>query len=253
VSRRLLMLVKASSHIGRMLSRSAGGSALVVVFLLATLLETGCAASSGDQQALEDQQQQNEELQQKVEELEKQQEQEKQEDLQKQIDDLEAQQEEQSQQDNETQQPQVVVENRPASAAPSGVVVVSPDVVTDTDLEASALDAAVGYYQAVEAGDYTYTYNALSSADQSNYTYDQWLYANNTLDSASAEFEVFRALVDTPNTAIVEGYEHVADVGLSIYYPDGSLSTRYTFFVYEGGVWKHWLTNEEMSVFNSVL
>jgi TolA-binding protein len=247
VSRRLLVLVKASSHIRRMLSRRAGRSALVVVFLPATLLVAGCAASSGDQQALEDQQQQNEELQQKVDELEKQQEEAKQEDLQKQIDDLEAQQEEQP------QQPQVVVENRPASAAPSGVVVVSPDVVADTDLETSALDAAISYYQAVEVGDYTYTYNALSSADQSNYTYDQWLYANNTLDSAAAEFEVFRALVDSPNTAIVDGYEHVADVGLSIYYPDGSLGTRYTFFVYEGGVWKHWLTDEEMSVFNSVL
>jgi cell division protein FtsB len=231
VSRRLLVLVKASSHIRRMLSRRAGRSALVVVFLPATLLVAGCAASSGDQQALEDQQQ-NEELQQKVDELEKQQEEAKQEDLQKQIDDLEAQQEEQP------QQPQVVV---------------SPDVVADTDLETSALDAAISYYQAVEVGDYTYTYNALSSADQSNYTYDQWLYANNTLDSAAAEFEVFRALVDSPNTAIVDGYEHVADVGLSIYYPDGSLGTRYTLFVYEGGVWKHWLTDEEMSVFNSVL
>lgn len=248
MSSRLLVLVKASSHIRRILVRSTGRSALAVMFLPVILLVAGCAAPSGGQQALEEQE--NKDLQEKVEELEKQQEQAKQEDLQQQIDELKAQQEDEAQQE---EQPQVVVANRPASAAPSGVVVVSPDVVTDTGLEASALDAAVSYYQAVEAGDYTYTYNALSSADQSNYTYDQWLYANNSLDSAAAEFEVFRALVDSPNTAIVDGYEHVADVGLSIYYPDGSVGTRYTFFVYEGGAWKHWLTDEEMSVFNSVL
>jgi TolA-binding protein len=160
VSRRLLVLVKASSHIRRMLSRRAGRSALVVVFLPATLLVAGCAASSGDQQALEDQQQ-NEELQQKVDELEKQQEEAKQEDLQKQIDDLEAQQEEQP------QQPQVVVENRPASAAPSGVVVVSPDVVADTDLATAALDAAISYYQAVEVGDYAYRTSRISPVSPS--------------------------------------------------------------------------------------
>src|SRR5215210_317123 len=204
----------------------------VLAVVLAMLIVAGCSQSPGSQQAFEDQQQ-NEELQQKVDELEKQQEQQKQEDLQKQIDDLKAQQDEQSKQG---QQPQVVVQNSPASAAPEGVVVVSPDIVANTDLEAAALDAAISYYQAVEVGDYTYTYSALSSADQNNYTYDQWLYANNSLDSAAAEFEVFRTMVDSPNTAIVEGYEHVADVGASIYYPDGSLSTRYTFFVYEGRV-----------------
>jgi outer membrane murein-binding lipoprotein Lpp len=221
----------------------------VLAAVLAMLLVAGCSRSPESQQALEEQQQ-NMELQQKVDELEKQEEEAKEEELQKQIDDLKAQQDKQSRQN---QQPQVVVQNGPASAAPEGVVVVSPDIVADTDLEASALDAAISYYQAVEVGDYTYTYSALSSADQSNYAYDQWLYANNSLDSAAAEFEVFRALVDSPNTAIVEGYEHVADVGASIYYPDGSLSTRYTFFVYEGGVWKHWLTNEEMGIFNSAL
>jgi glutaredoxin len=237
--------MKALSNSQRIQRRSANRGSLltvaVIVALLALLLTAGCAQSPPAQQAMEDQQQQNEELQ-------------------KQVDQLKKEQEEQAKkQEEQNQKPQIVIENNENIAtapaqAPEGVVAVSPDVSTSTDLESGALNAAANYYAAVEAGDYTYTYDALSAANQGYYTYDEWQNANTALDSAASEFEVFRALVDSPNTAMVEGgYPHVADVGVTIYYPDGSTGTRYTFFVYEGGVWKHWLTSGETELFDSVL
>jgi type II secretory pathway component PulJ len=236
--------MKALSNSQRKQRRNANRSyllsAAVIVALLALLLTAGCAQSPPEQQPMEDQQQQNEELQ-------------------KQIDQLKKEQEDQAKkQEEQNQEPQIVIENNenmataPAQAG-EGVVAVSPDVSTSTDLESGALNATVNYYAAVEAGDYTYTYDALSAADQRYYTYDEWQYANTALDSAASKFEVFRALVDSPNTAIVDGYPHVADVGVTINYSDGSTGTRYTFFVYEGGMWKHWLTSEETELFDSVL
>lgn len=241
-------LRRCAGHLVRQIAR--------VAFLLGVLFAAACAVQPSEDQSAKEEQQSNreKELQQRVDELER----EKDEDLQRQIDELEAQQEEaQRQEKTQQEEAKVVVENAESgedpTVAPEGVVVISPDIVTNTDLEGSALAAAVGYYRAVELGDYTYTYNALSLADQDNYTYDQWLYANDVVDSAAAEFEVFRALVDSPNTAGVTGYPHVADVGLTVFYPDGSLDTRYTYFVYEGGVWKHWLTAEEEGIFDSAL
>ncbi len=201
----------------------------------------GCAWFSGTEQAVKDQQQQNKDLQQKLDELTRQQEQEK---LQQQIDELKEEQEEQKEQEKQNQEPPVVVVG---TSAPEGQVVISPQATyAGTDQEAAALKAAIAYYEAAERGDYTYTYNALTRADQRKYSRTQWVRANGQLDTAAGEYVVFSVEETSGNR------NHVR-VGLTVSLPDGSSSNRYTDFIYERGAWRHSLTREEYELFDSVL
>lgn len=246
---------------------------VLIVLGTALFFGTGCGQSSdqgqqsSDQsQALEEEQQKNEELQ---EELEAQQEEEaqreeaaKQEEMQQEIEDLEqkvAEQASEPQQADEQQsdpQPDVVIESNsdwtaPPSQAPQGVVVVSPDynVGAVTTEEAQVIDAAIGYYQTVEIGDYYTTHSLLSTDDQALYPVDAWVAANTTLDSAAGEFIVTDAYPEDIGT----GYPAYA-VTVAVYLTDGSSSYRKTYFTDEGnGYWAHWLTDEEMNLFNSAL
>lgn len=241
--------MKASTNIQQIPRTSVGRgaqvpvlTALLLAAVLAILLAAGCAESPGAQQAVEDEQQ-NEELQQRLDELEEQQD----EELQQRVDELEEQEEQAAEQQNE--QPQVVFEDNRGigTAAPEGRVVIVPDATyAGTTQEASALEAAIAYYEAAERGDYTYTYNALHSADQEKYSYDEWLYANEELDSAAGEFEIFLVEESSGSAAQVR-------VGLTVYLADGSSSDRFTYFYYENGAWRHYLTMEEYEVFDSVL
>jgi hypothetical protein len=252
---------------------------VLVVLGTALIFGTGCGQgsdqgqqSSEQAQALEEEQQKNEELQ---EELEAQQEEEarqeeaaKQEELEQQIEDLEQQVEEQESepQEGEPQQtdepesgsdsPDVAIESNsdwtaPPSQAPQGVVVVAPDydVGAVTTEEAEVLDAAIGYYQYVEIGDYYATHSLLSTDDQALYPVDAWVSANTTLDSEAGEFVVTDAYPEDIGT----GYPAYA-VTVAVYLTDGSSSLRKTYFTDEGnGYWAHWLTQEEMNLFNSAL
>ena len=217
---------------------------------------------------MEEEQQKNKELQ---EELEAQQEEEareeeaaKQGELEQQIEDLEQKVEEQESEPKETgepeqqsePQPDVVIESNsdwtaPPSQAPQGVVVVSPDynVGAVSTEEAEVLDAAIGYYQYVEIGDYYATHGLLSTDDQTLYPVDSWVAANTTLDSEAGEFVVTDAYPEDIGT----GYPAYA-VTVVVYLTDGSSSLRKTYFTNEGnGYWAHWLTQEEMNLFNSAL
>jgi hypothetical protein len=208
--------------------------------VLAILLAAGCAQSQGTQQAL-DQQQQNKELQKEVDKLQKQ----KQEDLQRQIDELKKQNEQAQQ-----QQPQVVVENNETNTggnpAPEGVVVTAPNYSSSGGEAANVLSAAKAYYQAAEVGNYNYTYNRLSTSDQSRYTYDQWVSANNALDSAASEFVIYDVSPES-------GRDYYF-VSLTVSPADGSSFDRTTEFTYEPGRgWVHSLTSEEHDMFESNL
>ena len=253
---------------------------MLVVLGTALIFGTGCGQgsdqgqqSSEQAQALEEEQQKNKELQ---EELEAQQEEEarqeeaaKQEELEQQIEDLEQKVEDQesepqegeTQQADETEQqsepqPDVVIESNsdwtaPPSQAPQGVVVVSPDynVGAVTTEEAEVLDAAIGYYQYVEIGDYYATHSLLSVDDQALYPVDTWVAANTTLDSEAGEFVVTDAYPEDIGT----GYPSYA-VTVAVYLTDGSSSLRKTYFTNEGnGYWAHWLTQEEMNLFNGAV
>ena len=139
----------------------------------------------------------------------------------------------------------------PPSQAPQGVVVVSPDynVGAVTTEEAEVLDAAIGYYQYVEIGDYYATHSLLSADDQALYPLDTWVAANTTLDSEAGEFVVTDAYPEDIGT----GYPSYA-VTVAVYLTDGSSSLRKTYFTNEGnGYWAHWLTQEEMNLFNGAL
>ncbi len=78
---------------------------------------------------------------------------------------------------------------------------------------------------------------------------DTWVSANTTLDSEAGEFVVTDAYPEDIGT----GYPAYA-VTVAVYLTDGSSSLRKTYFTDEGnGYWAHWLTQEEMNLFNSAL
>jgi hypothetical protein len=109
------------------------------------------------------------------------------------------------------------------------------------------IDAANNYYQYAESGDYSTTYDLLSSGYQDYYTQDEWVRANTILDSAAAEFDVTGAYLD--------------DIGLGVptyavtvtVYADGSSFERTTYFVYEADHWAHYLSKEEVDSFDGAL
>ena len=73
--------------------------------------------------------------------------------------------------------------------------------------------------------------------------------SNTNLDSAAGEFVVTGAY-----PADVGNYSPTYAVTLSVYLPDGSSFDRTTYFTDEGnGYWAHWLSQEEMDLFNGAL
>ena len=249
---------------------------LGVLIVLITVLSfgTGCGQSSDQSQALEEQQQENEELQRRLDAQEKEQEeavrqqeaaereelQRENEELQKELEAQEEEQEESESQESEPQEsepepesdsPDVVIETAPPSQAPQGVVAVSPDydVQAVTTEEAEAINAAIAYYQEVEVGDYYATHSLLSEYDKTYFPVDTWVQANTVLDSAAGEFVVTDAYPED----LGNGSPAYA-VTVAVYLTDGSSSYRTTYFTDEGnGYWAHWLSDEEMDLFNSAL
>jgi hypothetical protein len=182
-------------------------------------------------------------------------------DLEKQVNDLQKQVDNQKQDnqqsdgkasDSSSVSPDVGIENSSVSPsqAPEGVVVVAPDFNTSaaTAEEASAINGAIAYYQAAEVGDYYTTYSLLSYEDQSNYSEDYWVQANTILDSAAGEFVVTDAYPED----VGNGYSTYA-VLVTVYMADGSSFNRQTYFTNEGGYWGHYLSDEEMNMFNNAL
>jgi hypothetical protein len=183
---------KASSAMTKAIMVMAG-LLLLVGLTLAGLFALGYmqqqqAAQDKAGQALQEQRQANEDLQKQLEDVQAKQDAQEKADLQKQIDQLKS--------DRQTHQPVVIENNENVTAQPSqagpGTVGVSPDFnsgALDTSGQ-GVLNAAVGYYQAAEVGDYETTWNMLSFEDQANYPLSDWIYANTQLDTQAAEFVV---------------------------------------------------------------
>ena len=253
----------------------------LVVLVAALSLGAGCGqGSSGQSQELEQQQQENEELRKEIEaqkeaqeKAEEQAEAEERSEMQQENEALKEEnerlQEENEQQEGGSQDPDgqdpegsgsgspdvIIQSNEDWTAAPSeapeGVVVVSPDynVQAVGTEEAYAIDAAIAYYQAVEIGDYYTTHSLLSVEDQNLYPVDAWVQANTNLDSAAGEFVVTGAYPDS-----VGNFSPTYAVTVAVYLPDGSTIDRTTYFTDEGnGYWAHWLSNEEMAMFDGAL
>jgi len=104
----------------------------------------------------------------------------------------------------------------------------------------SALAAAQDYYAAAATGNYHYTYNALSSYAQSQFTEHEWVANNVALGSDTAKYSIDSVRMVGAKTA---------EVHLTVISADGSSSERTTQFVLENGSWKHELTQAEYDLF----
>ena len=123
------------------------------------------------------------------------------------------------------------------------------DTAAATAEEAEVINAAIEYYQYAEVGDYYSTYFLLSYEDQDYYTEDQWVAANNALDSAAGEFVVTDAYPDDLGLGVP-----TYAVTVTVYLPDGSSFNRTTYFVDEdAGFWAHYLSEEEVGMFDDAL
>jgi hypothetical protein len=110
--------------------------------------------------------------------------------------------------------------------------------------EEQALEAAQDYFAAAAAGNYNYTYDALSSASRSQLTEEEWVDANTALGSDAGIYRIDSINVVDDSTVVVY---------LTITSPDGSTSERITQFILENGSWKHALTQEEYALFAGAL
>jgi hypothetical protein len=240
---------------------------VLAVLFLSLMFATGCNFGSGQEQALEEQKQKNEELQKQLDEQKEKEarrkekeEQARQEELEQQVKDLQEKVEKQEEQNQESDSSgdspsdtsDEVIENSDTSPdqATEGIVVVSSDFNTSaaTAEEAEVINAAIEYYQYAEIGDYDTTYNLLSYDDQSYYTRDEWVASNTTLDSAAGEFVVTDAYPDDLGLGVP-----TYAVTVVVYAGDGSSFNRTTYFVNEGGYWAHYLSTEEVGMFDDAL
>jgi hypothetical protein len=250
--------------------KARGLIGVLAVLVLSLVFAVGCnLLGSNQEQALEEQKQKNEELQKQLEEQQEKEarrkereEEARQKELEQQVKDLqekvEGQEKEQDQQqetpdDSSGDSTGGDIQNSDTtpSQANEGIVVVSSDFNTAaaTAEEAEVINAAIEYYQYAEVGDYYSTYFLLSYEDQNYYTEDQWVAANNALDSAAGEFVVTDAYPDDLGLGVP-----TYAVTVTVYLPDGSSFNRTTYFVDEGaGFWAHYLSEEEVGMFDNAL
>jgi hypothetical protein len=246
--------------------RMRGLVGVLAVLVLSLVFATGC--NLGSDQALEEQKQKNEELQKHLDEQKEKEarrkekeEEARQEELEQQVKDLqekvEKQEKEQQNQEsgssgdssNDASDEGIENSDTSPSHATEGIVVVSSDFNTAaaTADEAEVINAAIDYYQYAEIGDYDTTYNLLSYEDQSYYTRDEWVASNTALDSAAGEFVVTDAYPDDLGLGVP-----TYAVTVTVYTPNGSFN-RTTYFVNEGGYWAHYLSTEEVGMFDDAL
>jgi hypothetical protein len=134
----------------------------------------------------------------------------------------------------------------PASHATTLSPSASPAAAASAEEEA-VIYAAIDYYRYAESGDYSTTYDLLSSEDRAYYTQEEWVTANTVLDSAAAEYRVTDAYPDDLGLG-VPTYAVTVTV-----YGDGSSFNRTTYFIYEAGYWAHYLSEEEIDTFDGAL
>ncbi len=112
------------------------------------------------------------------------------------------------------------------------------------EIEAEAQAAAEEYYQAAGVGEWGYTYERLDAETQSYFTKEEWFLKNQWFaDNGSVIYHIESVeRLGTSSGVVVE-------VTLRLTYGDGSSSPRTTYFVLEGGEWKHAFGQEEYDLF----
>jgi hypothetical protein len=112
------------------------------------------------------------------------------------------------------------------------------------DLENRFRGAVEDYYWAVDREDWAYTYEHLDSQTKAMFTEEEWGLKNQWfadiegLDLATMEVQLNGAPSDP-----------VVSVTVNRTFKDGTSFTRNTYFVAEGGTWKHRLGEEEIGSF----
>ena len=182
------------------------------VFLLAlmasALLMTGCSEPNATQQAAPEQEK-------KVVKVNEGMSKEEEEKLNERLAELEEKLEEEPQQEPKQEPPQKP-KQEPVTQEGS-----EPEQAAES-AEDQALEAAQDYYAAAAAGDYNYTYDALTSAAQGQFSEEEWVSANTALGSDAGTYSI-------DSTNMVDA--STADVYLTITSADGSSSERFTQFV----------------------
>jgi hypothetical protein len=100
-------------------------------------------------------------------------------------------------------------------------------------------DDVKAYYAAAASGDYGYTYEHLSEADRLTFSREEWISANQALQSDQATYQITDV-----QKADLGGY----DVELTV-----NAEPRTTRFVSESGIFKHELTGNEFTMFTDAL
>ncbi len=109
---------------------------------------------------------------------------------------------------------------------------------------AGAEEAAGDYYRAVGVEDWASTYEDLDSETRAMFTEKDWSQKNQWFeDNASAIYYIEDVRPDGDSS------QTVAEVDVRLTGEDGSSSVRTTYFVYEGGGWKHRFGQEETDLF----
>ena len=130
------------------------------------------------------------------------------------------------------------------STQPGATNSASPSSIPPGDLKAGAEQAAGDYYRASGRGDWDYTYDHLDATTQSGFTRDEWFKKNQWFaDNGQPIYHITSVNVDSSSRP------PVAEVTLRLTYPDGTTSTRTTYFVHENGGWKHRFGQEEIDLF----
>ena len=135
--------------------------------------------------------------------------------------------------------------------SPSGASSVSPDTPSKAkansgadDTETEAEEAAGDYYRAVGLEDWDYTYENLDSQTKRKFTEEEWRRKNQWFaDNNSVIYHILSVELDSTSS------EPLAEVAVRLTSEDGSTSIRNTYFVFEGGSWKHHFSEEELELF----
>ena len=110
--------------------------------------------------------------------------------------------------------------------------------------EEAVVEAAEDYYQAVDQENWAYTYSNLDSQTRSLFAEDEWYLKNQYFaDTEGLELSAMDVTLNGSPTDV--------PVSLTVYrtFKNGSSITRETYFVREGGTWKHRFTQEEIEIF----
>ncbi len=120
----------------------------------------------------------------------------------------------------------------------------APEPDEDGEGEASLVAAVEDYYRAVDREDWSYTYARLDSETKALFTEEEWYLKNQW-------FADNEGLVLSTMDVVVNDSASDRAVGVTVYrtFENGVSINRDTFFVYEGGVWKHRFTPEESGFF----